>query len=165
MRVFGCKAYALIPPELRVGKLSPHSKVVIFVGYPLESKGYLVLDPASQKQTPYPVKHVYFTEDDNFPYPETQETPHSMAEQGIQLIPELQIVHPPSTTTPSISTESEPRDTTTHQVPTPLQVQASVHNMPSQTQKVQPMMSIGQDPDPVPRNAFQQELEAAVQAP
>jgi len=43
LRVFGCGAYVHLPAEVRKNKLSPRSKLMIFLGYPDGVKGYLFM--------------------------------------------------------------------------------------------------------------------------
>jgi hypothetical protein len=43
LRVFGAKAYALLPPHKRQDKLSARSQLGTFVGYPQGTKGYRIL--------------------------------------------------------------------------------------------------------------------------
>ena len=38
LHVFGCGAYVYLPNEVRANKLSPHSELMIFIGY--ENNGY-----------------------------------------------------------------------------------------------------------------------------
>lgn len=43
LRVFGCKAYALIPKEKRKSKMNPVCEVGMMVGYPTRARGYRIL--------------------------------------------------------------------------------------------------------------------------
>eukprot|EP00951_Prasinocladus_malaysianus_P011625 scaffold86084_cov14-Prasinocladus_malaysianus.AAC.1 len=44
LRVFGCKAYVHIPRELR-RKMDDRAWLGVFVGYPVDSPGYLIFNP------------------------------------------------------------------------------------------------------------------------
>jgi hypothetical protein len=48
LRVFGCGAYAFIPEEKRLNKLSPHSEYMVFIGY-LPGGNYLFLRHKSNR--------------------------------------------------------------------------------------------------------------------
>ncbi|KAG6427292.1 hypothetical protein SASPL_111534 [Salvia splendens] len=48
LRVFGSKAYAHVPDQMR-SKLDDKSKPFIFIGYDSNTKGYKLYDPTSQK--------------------------------------------------------------------------------------------------------------------
>ena len=50
LKVFGCPAYALVEGAER-SKLDPKSRKLIFIGFPPGVKGYLLVDPHSQKTT------------------------------------------------------------------------------------------------------------------
>ena len=43
LHVFGCGAYVFLPEEVFVNKLNPESKLMIFLGYPQGTKGYLFM--------------------------------------------------------------------------------------------------------------------------
>lgn len=47
-RVFGCLAYAVVPPHQR-NKLSPRATPIVFMGYPIGYKGYKLFDTATNK--------------------------------------------------------------------------------------------------------------------
>lgn len=49
LRVFGCIAYALVPPQNR-RKLDPKSRRYVFVGYSETTKGYRLADPLNPKK-------------------------------------------------------------------------------------------------------------------
>ena len=72
MRIFGAKAYALVPKELR-RKLDNHSELGRFVGYPETTKGYKILLPSGKVIVS---ADVVFVESDSFglPVPARQET-------------------------------------------------------------------------------------------
>ena len=72
MRIFGAKAYALVPKELR-RKLDDHSELGRFIGYPENTKGYKVLLPSGKVIVS---ADVVFVEGDSCgqPVPARQET-------------------------------------------------------------------------------------------
>ena len=43
LRIFGCKAYVLIPKAKRTSKLNPVCEIGMMVGYPTQAKGYRIL--------------------------------------------------------------------------------------------------------------------------
>ena len=49
LRVFGCKAMVHVPSEKQKGKLDKRSMQCIFVGYPMDSKGYKLFNPETRK--------------------------------------------------------------------------------------------------------------------
>lgn len=59
LRVFGCACYPLLRPYA-TNKLQPRTKQCVFLGYPLGYKGYLYLDPVSERI--YISCHVVFDE-------------------------------------------------------------------------------------------------------
>ena len=65
LRVFGCVCYYHVPASLRQ-KLDPKSRKAVFVGYPLDTKGYKVYDPISQ--TFYRSRNVVFNENEFYTF-------------------------------------------------------------------------------------------------
>ena len=49
LRVFGCAAYAVLPPALRDGKMAPVSIAGVMVGYSEDHKGYRIYHPETNK--------------------------------------------------------------------------------------------------------------------
>lgn len=49
LRIFGCAAYATLPPALRDGKFAPTAIAGIMVGYDSNHKGYRIFHPPSKK--------------------------------------------------------------------------------------------------------------------
>ena len=43
LRMFGCKAYVLVPKDKRSSKMNPVCEIGMMVGYPTEAKGYRIL--------------------------------------------------------------------------------------------------------------------------
>ena len=43
LHVFRCSAYVFLPEEVCVNKLNPKSKLMTFLGYPQDTKGYLFM--------------------------------------------------------------------------------------------------------------------------
>lgn len=64
LKPFGCLAYSLIPPDLRINKMHPTGKRMIHLGYLNDYSNFKLLDPDSEKTTSS--WHVRFVED-NFP--------------------------------------------------------------------------------------------------
>ena len=43
LRVFRCGVYIFLPEEVRTNKLNPKSELMMFIGYPAGTKGYLFM--------------------------------------------------------------------------------------------------------------------------
>lgn len=48
--VFGCPAYILLEGAAQQSKLDAKSKKVFFIGYPYNTKGYMLYNPASHRE-------------------------------------------------------------------------------------------------------------------
>jgi len=114
LRVFGCLCYPLIPSTTR-NKLQPRSTPCVFLGYPLNHRGYKCYELSSRKVIIS--RHVLF-EENTFPF-STMNAPtvsnYNFLDDGILPLAHSQLYTKPQTTSsPHTTTPYPPSPTTRH---------------------------------------------------
>jgi histone deacetylase 1/2 len=127
LRVFGCLCYPLFPPS-NIHKLQPRSTPCVFLGYPLNHRGYKCFDLSNRKLIIS--RHVIFDEN-QFPFTKIHSpSPHSYNFLNDDLHPYL--VHQwQNQILPPVANKQPPPTNTTDQPPSPINQQLLSHKSPT----------------------------------
>jgi hypothetical protein len=127
LRVFGCLCYPLFPPS-NIHKLQPRSTPCVFLGYPLNHRGYKCFDLSNRKLIIS--RHVIFDEN-QFPFTKIHSpSPHSYNFLNDDL--HTYLVHQwQNQILPPVANKQPPPTNTTDQPPSPINQQLLSHKSPT----------------------------------